>query len=195
MIIIDGIFVNEDIFREQFVCDLSKCKGGCCVEGDAGAPLTDKEADSLERAYKNIESLLPEEHREKIEEDGSYTYDRRFGKVTPTLDSGICAYAFHDKNGIVKCALEQGQRDGNSNVPKPVSCHLFPIRVREQGGFVTLNYEPRPGLCAPACELGRSLKIPVYQFLKDSIIRSFGESFYASVEKVGQRYLKTGILK
>lgn len=194
MVIIDGILVSDAIFREQFVCDLSKCKGGCCVEGDAGAPLTDKEAESLQYAYQNIKDLLPKAHQEKIEEDGFYDFDRIFGKVTPTLDSGICAYAYYDESGIVKCGLEQRYREGKSTVPKPISCHLFPIRVRESGGFVSLNYEPRPGLCDAACTLGKSLQIPVYRFLKESIIRRFGEDFYTSVEKVGENYRKTGKL-
>lgn len=194
MVIIDGIFVSEDIFREQFVCDLSKCKGGCCVEGDIGAPLTDEEADSLERAYPKIKKLLPKEHQKKIEKEGFYEHDRIFGKVTPSMDSGICVYGFYDEGGIVKCALEQRYREGKSKVPKPISCHLFPIRVREEGGFTFLHYSPRPGLCDAACTLGKSLKIPVYQFLKEAITRSFGEEFYAAVDYVGQKYKRTGEL-
>lgn len=183
MVIVDGILVSEDLFKAQFVCDLSKCKGGCCVEGDAGAPLTDGEAAKLEEGYQNIKHLLPKAHREKIETDGFYTYHSKFGKVTPTLDSGICTYAYYDKNGIVKCGLEKEYKAGNSNVPKPVSCHLFPIRVCENGPFVSLNYAPRPGLCDPACTLGKSLKIPVYKFLKEAIVRRFGQNFYTSLER------------
>lgn len=194
MVIVDGILVNEAIFREQFVCDLSKCKGGCCVEGDAGAPLTNEEAENLHLAYDKIKDLIPEDHREKLMEEGFFTYDRIFGLVTPTMESGICAYAFHDKNGIVKCALDQTYREGKSTIPKPVSCHLFPIREKKgNGGFLSLNYEPIiPGLCESACTLGQSLKVPVYRFLKEAIIRRFGEDFYASIEKVGERYAETG---
>lgn len=192
MIIIDGILVSKELFTEQFVCDLSKCKGGCCVEGDAGAPLTEEEAYSLERAYDQIKDMLPIEHQEKIMEEGFYTFERKFGLVTPTLDSGICAYAYYDKGGIVKCALEKGYKEGKTDVPKPISCHLFPIRVRQRGNLLSLNYEPRPGLCDAACDLGKSLKIPAYRFLKDSITRRFGEEFYAQMEKIGQKYTKTG---
>lgn len=186
MVVIDGILVSDELFTEQFVCDLSKCKGGCCVEGDTGAPLTDEEAESLSRAYPKIAKLLPKEHRKKIEKEGFFTPDYHFNKVTPTLNGGICAYAFYDNHGIVKCALEHQYKKGKSKVPKPISCHLFPIRVIERGDFIALNYEPRPGLCDPACKLGKSLKIPVYQFLKESIIRRFGEDFYKSMEETAK---------
>lgn len=188
MVLIDDILVSDEIFSEQFVCDLQKCKGGCCVEGDCGAPLTSEEAESLVLAYPEISDLLPEDAVREIEEQGTYTYDEEFGKVTPTLKGGICAYGYYDEKGIVKCALENRFRSGRSNVPKPISCALFPIRVIENDGYIALNYEPRPGLCDPACRLGKSLKMPVFRFLKEPITRRFGESFYLAMEATAKEY-------
>lgn len=191
MVLINDILVGDEIFTEQFVCDLDKCKGGCCVDGDCGAPLTDEEADSLSKAYPIIKDMLPLEHQKLIEKEGLFVVDPDFGKVTPTLDGGICAFGYYDEKGIVKCALEAKFREGESDVPKPVSCHLFPIRVVETETYTMLNYEPRPGLCDAACTLGRSLKMPVYRFLKEPIIRRFGQDFYDAIEATAKEYFQS----
>lgn len=189
MVIIRGVLISDELFTEQFVCDLSKCKGGCCVEGDAGAPLTEAEAEKLSEAYPVIKELLPERHRAEIEENGFYTTDMDGDIATPLIDGGICAYGFYDENGIVKCSLEQKYRSGESEVPKPISCHLYPIRVLEKKNIIALNYMPRPGLCDAACTLGESLKIPVYKFVKEAIIRKFGQEFYAEMDAYAEQYI------
>lgn len=191
MVIIDNVLVSEELLAEQFVCDLSKCKGGCCVEGDCGAPLTQAEAHAIEDAYPVLRDLLAPRARQLVEAEGAYTFDDEFGLVTPVLEEGICAYGFYDENGIVKCAIEQKFREGELPFNKPVSCHLFPIRVTENGDFIALNYEPRPGLCKPACKLGKSLKVPVYRFLRDPIVRRFGTDFYEALDATAQAYFNT----
>lgn len=188
MFIIDDVLVSEELLSEQFVCDLSKCKGGCCVEGDCGAPITQEEAHAIEDAYPVFRDLLPARAQQLVEEEGTYTFDEEFGLVTPVMEEGICAFGFYDESGIVKCAIEQKFREGKLEFNKPVSCHLFPIRVTEKGDFIALNYEPRPGLCKPACKLGKSLKVPVYTFLKEPIIRRFGTAFYEALDATAREY-------
>ncbi|MCO6498137.1 MAG: DUF3109 family protein [Chitinophagaceae bacterium] len=185
MILIDDIIVSDEIIEEHFVCDLDKCKGGCCVDGDAGAPLESEERKYLEEVYKAVEPYLTEDGKNEIKKNGYSVYDDEFGWVTPTIRNGMCAYGTIDKNGTVKCGIEQAFYDGKINLAngwkKPISCHLFPIRAKKTRAHQILNYEPRPGLCDPACKLGKSLKVPVYQFLKEPLIRKFGEEFFNSL--------------
>lgn len=186
----EDILVSDEVFDEHFVCDLLKCKGGCCVDGDAGAPITREEANIIEDLYPIIKPDLSQRAIEEIEENGAYTFDDEFDIVTPTLDGGICVYGYHDEMGIVKCAIEKAFSEGKTDFKKPISCHLFPIRVVENDKFHALNYEPRPSLCKPACKLGKSLKVPVYQFLKEPLIRKYGEDFYEDLEHTAQEYFK-----
>lgn len=172
----------DDVITAQFVCDLNACKGGCCVDGDCGAPLTEEETLIIEEIYPIIRPDLKEEYVEEIERNGTHVIDDQYGYVTPTINGGICTYAYTDELGIVKCAIEKAWREGKINFQKPISCHLYPIRVTEQPGYVAVNYEPRKKLCRPACKLGKSLKVPVYQFLKTPIIRKWGEEFYEALD-------------
>lgn len=180
MIAIDDILISDQIVEEQFVCDLSKCKGGCCVDGDAGAPLEKDELHHLNEIYEEVLPYLSAECRKKLREE-KYVYDKEFGWVTPTIANGMCAYAMVDR-GIVKCGIEQAYNDGKVGWKKPVSCHLFPIRAKKTKDAELLNYEPREDLCSAACTLGKSLKVPVYQFLKEAIIRKYGEEFYNALD-------------
>lgn len=186
MIAIDNILAVDEITEEHFVCDLDKCKGGCCVDGDAGAPLEQKEMPYLEQIYDEVEPYLTKEGKKEIRKHGLFVHDPEFGWVTPTIRNGMCAYGIVDSRGIVKCGIEKAYNEGHFVVDgkwkKPISCHLFPIRVKETKTSVLLNYEPRPGLCDPACELGKTLKVPVYQFLKEPLIQKFGEEFFETLE-------------
>jgi len=184
MIAIDNKLISDHIIEEQFVCDLSKCKGGCCEDGDAGAPLELDELEELIENYNIIEPYLTPAGKAAIEKQGKYTYDISFGWVTPTIKGEMCAYGFRDKNGILKCAIEQAYNDGKLSWKKPISCHLFPIRIkksRQDPDVEYVNYEPREDLCKAACSLGKKLKVPVYVFLKESIIRKYGEEFYETL--------------
>ncbi len=187
MIAIDNILLSDEIIEEHFVCDLTKCKGGCCVDGDCGAPLTEEETGILAKIYPKIKKYLTPEYIAEIDTQGTHVIDSQYGFVTPTVNGGICVYGITDEMGIVKCGIEQAWKDGKIKFRKPISCHLFPIRIIEHIGYESVNYEPRETLCKPACKLGKQLKVPVYVFLKDAIIRKYGEEFYEGLEAVAKK--------
>lgn len=193
MIAVDNVLISNDVVEAQFVCDLVKCKGGCCEEGDAGAPLEDAELDLMVELYDKVKPYLTRESIAEIERKGKYVYHREFGWVTPTLgnDNEICVYGIRDPKGVIKCAFEQAYNDGVIGWKKPISCHFFPIIQKNgrDGDFDRMNYEPREVLCKPACGLGKKLKVPAYQFLKEPIIRKYGEDFYQALDTVAQKYL------
>lgn len=182
MIAIDNVLVSDEIVEAEFVCDLDKCKGGCCVDGDCGAPLTEEETRIIAENYPKVKHLLHIDYIKEIERTGTHDIDDEHGYVTPTVNGGICVYAYTDFAGIVKCSFEKLHREGKIDFPKPISCHLYPIRVKESPGFEALNYAPRKKMCAPACKLGAKLKVPVYQFLKVPLIRKYGEEFYDALD-------------
>jgi hypothetical protein len=188
MIVIEHTLVSDEVIEEQFVCDLSKCKGGCCEDGDTGAPLETKELDIINEVYNIVKPYLTNEGINIIEKQGRYQYDREYGWVTPAIDGGMCAYGFRDENGVIKCAFEQAYYDGKTSWKKPISCHLFPIRIKVGKEYDLVNYEPRESLCNAACKLGKKLKVPVYQFLKEAIIRKYGEDYYQQLDAYYQHY-------
>ncbi len=188
MIEIDNVLLSDEIVKEHFVCDLTKCKGGCCEDGDAGAPLTGRETDILNEIFETIKPYLTPEGLEEIENKGRYYYDKSFGWVTPTINGGICAYGFRDEQGIIKCGIEQAYLDGKISWKKPISCHLYPIKIKKTKTYELVNYEPRETMCKPACILGRKLKVPVYVFLKEALIRQYGEDFYGVLEQIATQY-------
>ena len=197
MIAIDNKLVSDELVEEQFVCNLEKCKGGCCVDGDAGAPLELEEREMIETVYESVKPYLPANHVKEIEKQGKYVYDVEFGWVTPAINAGICVYAIKDENGIVKCGIEQAYNDGKfpsaaAGWKKPISCHLFPVRIKKSkdGKSEYVNYEPREDLCKPGCRLGKRLKMPVYQFLKEPLIRKYGEEFFEALDAVAKDYFE-----
>jgi len=187
MIVIDNILISDDVAEKQFVCDLSKCKGACCEEGDAGAPLDETELDIILEQYEKIKPYLTRAAIAEIEKKGKYVYNKEFGWVTPTLgnDREICVYGSRDEKGIIKCAFEQAYYDGLIAWKKPISCHLFPIIISKgkKGNHDRINYEPREKSCNPACALGKKLQVPVYEFLKEPLTRKYGEEFYNAMDK------------
>lgn len=190
MIAIDNVLISDEVVKAQFVCDLVKCKGGCCEDGDAGAPLEKDELDIINNIYETVKPYLTEEGIRWIEKHGRYQYDRDFGWVTPTIEGKMCVYGFRDQYGVIKCGIEQAYREGKISFKKPISCHLYPVIVNrgKKGQFDRVNYEPRDVLCSPACVQGKKLKVPVYQFLKEPIIRRYGVEFYEALEKVAENY-------
>ncbi|MBL7727663.1 MAG: DUF3109 family protein [Dinghuibacter sp.] len=186
MISIDKVMISDEIVEEQFVCDLTKCKGACCVDGDAGAPLEEAELKIIDRVFNTIKKRLSPGALAVIEEKGRYEWHNEFGWVTTTIGAGICVYGYTDEQGIVKCAFEQAFYDGEIDWKKPLSCHFFPIIVEEGRMYDRMNYEPRTTHCAPACKLGKSLKVPVYRFLKEPIIRKYGEEFYNALDHIAK---------
>lgn len=191
VIAIDNVLISDKIVEEQFVCDLLKCKGGCCEDGDAGAPLEKGELDSLNSAYDKVKPYLTAEGLKEIEAKGRYQYDREFGWVTPTIGGKMCAYGFKDEKGIIKCGIEQAYYDGKISWKKPVSCHLYPIKVSRTKAGEVLNYEPRESLCRPGCVQGKRLQVPAYVFLREAIIRKYGQDFYGALEQIAQNHQKS----
>jgi hypothetical protein len=183
MISIGNVLISDDVIEERFVCDLIKCKGGCCVDGDAGAPLENKELKELNDAFNSVLPYLSKESEAVIKEQGNYIYDKEFGWVTPTVSSGMCAYGIKDSQGIVKCGIEQAYNDGKISWKKPISCHLFPVKIKKskRGNSELVNYEPREDLCKAACSLGKKLKVPVHIFLKEALLRKYGSDFYEAL--------------
>jgi hypothetical protein len=184
MIQIDQVLLSDEVVEAKFVCDLAKCKGGCCEDGDAGAPVADEE---MEIIRKNLEVILPyltAEGRAELLRQGLFVQDGEFGWVTPVINGGICAYGFRDERGIIKCGIEAAYNDGKLDWKKPISCHLFPIRLNETDTYTMVNYEPREVLCKPACAFGKKLKVPVYQFLKEALVRKFGLEFYDTLHQL-----------
>ncbi len=187
MIAIDNVLLSDEVVEEHFVCDLNKCKGGCCVDGDCGAPLTEEETKIIARIYPKIKSYLLPEYIAEIEKQGTHTTDDQYGYVTPTVNGGICVYGYTDELGIVKCGIEKAWKDGKIKFRKPISCHLYPIRIISHPGYEAVNYEPRETLCKPACKQGKALKVPVYVFLKEALIRKYGEEFYEGLDAVAKK--------
>ena len=189
MIQIDDKLISEDLFSEEFVCNLAKCKGICCVEGDAGAPLDEEETHILDEIYPKIKPYLRPEGIQAIEEQGTYTLDFEGYLVTPLVNNAECAYVIFDEKGYTKCAIEKAYEDGVINWQKPISCHLYPIRITEYSNFSAINYHEWD-ICSDACTLGKELGVKVYQFLKKPLIRKYGEDFYQTLSEAAEEWEK-----
>lgn len=182
MIEIEHTLVHEDVFEENFVCNLERCKGACCVEGDAGAPLEKTELKVLEEIYPLVKPYMTPEGIRTVEESGTWVKDADGDYTTPCVGGNQeCAYVIWD-NGISKCAIEKAYLDGKIQWKKPVSCHLYPIRVTAYPEFDVLHYD-RWHICSPGCAFGNELKVPVYKFLKEPLIRKYGEEWYNQIEQ------------
>ncbi|MCX6274470.1 MAG: DUF3109 family protein [Bacteroidetes bacterium] len=189
MLAIQSTLVSEEIIEKHFVCDLNACKGACCVKGDYGAPLEDDELKLLEKNYPKVKPYLTEAGVKAIEKQGKYVLYEGKEWVTPLISGKECAYTIFDK-GIAKCGIEKAYFDGKITFRKPVSCHLYPIRINKMKNSVeAINYD-RWSICKPACKLGDSLKVPIYKFLKDSLTRKFGEEWYRELEVAAEELQK-----
>jgi hypothetical protein len=190
MLAIKDTLVSEEIIEKRFVCDLNACKGGCCVKGDYGAPLEDDELEILDEIYPKVKPYLSEEGVKAIEKQGKYLrYDKKEW-VTPLIKGRECAYTIFDENGIAKCGIEKAYFEGKIEWRKPVSCHLYPIRInRLKNSVEAVNYD-KWSICKPACKLGDTLKVPIYKFLKDSLIRKYGEDWYKELELAAEHLEK-----
>ncbi len=183
MIEIDKTLVSEVLFERQFLCDLEACKGACCIQGDAGAPLTEKEAKYLKKNFKKISPYLRKEGIEAIEKSGTSVVDREGDQVTTLVDDAECAYVIFDDKGIAKCGIEAAWEDKAIDFQKPISCHLYPIRITKVGSMEALNYS-KWDICDPACKLGEAKGLKVYRFLKNALIRKYGEEYFSVLEEV-----------
>ena len=176
MIQVDDKIISLDIFKKYFVCDLNACKGACCVEGDSGAPLLGEEKKILEEIYKKVKPYMRKEGIIEIENQGVAVYDSDGDLTTPLVNNHECAFVTFE-NGITKCTIAKAYLDGKTDFKKPISWHLFPIRIKGYRDFDAVNYEEIK-ICKPACECGSKLEVPVYAFLKEPLIRKYGETWY-----------------
>lgn len=181
MITIDNTIISDDLAESFFVCNLEKCKGACCVEGDLGAPLEKKELRNLEEIYEEVEPYLSEDGKQAIREQGLYIYDDEGDYSTPTVGGRECAYAIYDERGILKCGIEQAYNDGKTDFKKPISCHLYPVRITKYEQYDAVNYD-RWEICTPACSFGKSLNVPLFVFLKEALTRKYGKKWYEELE-------------
>lgn len=180
MIQIQDTILSNDIFEEHFICDLCKCKGQCCVEGESGAPITLEERAQIESILPEILDDLSPAAREVIDEQGISYVDHDGELVTSLVKGRECVFAYYDEHGICKCAIDTAYREGRIPVQKPISCHLYPIRLNEYDQFTAVNYH-RWSVCQPAVRKGRAEGLPLFRFLKEPLIRKFGEEWYREV--------------
>ena len=195
MLSIGHTVISEDIFEKQFVCDLNACKGECCVAGDSGAPLDKKELKILDKVYPAVKPYMTQKGIEVVDKKGTYYLDEE-GDYTTTLvsDGAECAFVYFDEQNIAKCAIEKAHKEGKLEAivddwKKPISCHLYPIRITEYKEYDAVNYHAWH-ICKPACECGKQLKVPVYKFLKEPLIRKYGEAWFNELEAIFAAYSK-----
>ena len=182
-----------DVFREKFLCDLSACKGECCIEGDAGAPVEPDEVAELEAALPAVWDDLSPQAREVIDRQGVVYTDCEGDLVTSIVNGKDCVFTCYDEKGSCYCAIEKAYREGRCGFYKPVSCHLYPIRVGDYGPFKAVNYH-RWKVCKAAVLLGQKEDLPVYRFLKEPLIRKFGQEWYEELETVAEELTKQHLI-
>lgn len=188
MFLVDQILVSEDIIHQDFVCNLSACKGACCWEGDWGAPLEIEEVETLKNIREKLRPYLTDAGNNVLDSDGTHTYYEAIkGDGTPLIEGAACAYLTFNEQGIGKCGIELAYENKTIEFQKPISCHLYPIRHTriEQVDFEALNYESWE-ICQQACQLGSRLQVPVYQFVREAIVRKFGQLFYDQLEQIAK---------
>ncbi|MBC7412060.1 MAG: DUF3109 family protein [Bacteroidia bacterium] len=188
MLAIGEVLVSEEIISKQFVCDLHACKGACCVHGDSGAPLYEHEKELLAKAYPATKKYIPAEGIAAIEAQGLSVIDSDGDLGTPLMDGKHCAYTYFEQDGTAKCAFEKAYKNGETEWYKPISCHLYPIRLIENKRLIAANYD-KWSICAAACTNGEKLKVRVYQFLKEPLIRKFGEPWYNELCETATAYI------
>ena len=183
--------VSEDLIEKDFVCNLNACKGECCIAGEAGAPVEPDEVEILKTIYPKVKPYLRQEGIAAIEKQGTHIETDLGALETPLVNGKECAYVTFKENGIASCGIEDAYNDGAVDFRKPISCHLYPVRVQDYSEFAAVNYHKWP-ICNDACVLGKELKVPVYKFVKDALIRKFGPHWYTQLEKIAVKHLDEG---
>jgi len=182
MIILDDTLISDDLRDVHFCCDIQHCKGACCVEGDAGAPLEEEEISLLEDYIDAIKFFMVQKGIKEVDMTGVFDYDADGKFVTPLVNGNECCYVYFEE-GIARCAIEKAFQEKAIPFPKPLSCHLYPVRISEVGGKDAINYH-KWRICNKALENGMKLKLPLYQFLEDSLIRKYGRTWYNKLVKL-----------
>ena len=187
---IEDKIISTDVFSEEFVCDLSKCHGACCVEGDGGAPLKEKEVILIQDHLEKIKPFMNKKGTEAIANENFFYLDENDEPATQLVDKKESAFVYFDENSNnAMCSIETAYKSGEIPFNKPISCHLYPIRTKDFNEFTAINYE-RWDICSAACKLGSSLKMPVFKFLKEPLIRAYGASFYKEMEAINDELKK-----
>lgn len=181
MVQIGKAIVSFDVFEKQFLCDLKACKGACCIEGDSGAPLTREEAVLIEKYYSVFEKYIADKYKKEIDKQGYAVVDSDGDLVSPLYNNRECVYTYVNEDGILSCAIEKAYLKGEIDFWKPVSCHLFPIRITEYEEFDAVNYQ-QLDICKAARTCGAKNKLPLYKCLKEPLIRKYGEEWYKELE-------------
>ena len=191
MMQVGNCIVGTELLEEDFLCNLDSCKGHCCVEGEAGAPLDEEEVGLIEKYYPKFERYLREESIKEIKKYGYTVIDKRDGEpVTPLLKGKECVYTIFDKNGIAKCGIEKAFLEGKIPFRKPISCHLYPIRIKKiSDDLDALNYHFW-NVCDPARKYGCKKKVKAYQFLEEALVRKYGREWYNELLEVVEAYKK-----
>lgn len=185
MIEIGKTIVSLDVLESKFCCDLDHCKGVCCVDGDSGAPITPEEAETIERLYPLFQEYLSDENKSEISRQGFSLIDQDGDLVTPIIGKNECVYTFVNESGITLCAIERAYFEKNTDFRKPVSCHLFPIRIVEYKRFDAVNYE-KLKICKPGRACGNAGNLPLWKYLKEPLIRKYGEEWYNELTLVSE---------
>jgi hypothetical protein len=189
MIELGDKLLSLDLFEKKFVCNLSACKGICCIEGDAGAPLEMEEIDILEESLDVIKPYMRQEGIEVIEKQGVFYMDEDNEPVTSLVKNGACAFVYFDKNNSTKCSIEKAHSEGKLDFKKPISCHLYPVRVTKLRNYEAVNFN-QWDICSDACTLGTELNVKVYKFLKEPIIRKWGERLFTELIQIDKEIEK-----
>lgn len=189
MLQIDRALISLDVLEKSFVCDLGICKGNCCVEGDSGAPLEEDETGLIEKYYPVFEKYMSANGKKAVKKQGYWIIDSDGDKVTPLVNNNECAYTFKDDNDIVFCAIEKAYNNKEIDFQKPLSCHLYPIRITTYKDFDAVNYETNK-LCIPARINGEKLGVPIYKFVKAPLIRKYGQEWYDKLEIAVKEVIK-----
>ncbi len=191
MIAIGNTLISEDVVEKKFICDLNACKGACCVAGDSGAPLDKEELPLLEEVLEAVKPYMNKKGLAAVKKYGAYVVDSD-GDYTTTLvsEKAECAFVFFDEQKIAKCAIEQAYTEGKIQWKKPISCHLYPIRISKHKSYDAVNYS-HWDICAPACACGQKLDVPVYKFLKEPLIRKYGKAWFKELENSAKLYYKS----
>lgn len=192
MIHLQDTLVSEEMLEKDFVCNLSECKGMCCVEGDYGAPMEPKEVETIHKNLEKIKPYMTREGRRKLQEEGFHEVDPEGDTVTTCINDRDCVFARQESDGVYKCSIERAWEDGELDFQKPLSCHLYPAKISDIADMKAVNYD-RWDICDPACELGRSLEVPVYKFLRHALIRAFGEAWYQELDAIAQSFRQSEV--
>ena len=189
MLQIGKAIISLDVLQKEFCCDIEKCKGVCCVDGDSGAPVTPEEAAIIEALYPDFADYLSEENKAEIKKQGFSVTDSDGDLVTPIVGNNECVFTFTDERGITKCAIERAYFDKKTSFRKPVSCHLFPIRITAYKRFDAVNYQ-QLDICQPGRICGKSVGSPLWKYLREPLIRQYGSSWYDELQYAAENLPK-----